>query len=142
MGKASRRKRERKAYGGSKVPLQALPPPLASTARDDPGKISEKLGALVLPLAPPTITLEEYRSLIALGAVAWNLSILGSGYLKEAMEQLDSASREDREHLEEAIAGLVQRKQDLFADDQRVIVHWEVTLRPDGRFHLTAAALS
>lgn len=127
MGKASRGKRERRAETdrvleqvssetGAKVRL---------AQRSSRPKISGSLRELIRPYVDDEIGVEQYRTLVMMGALAWNLS---------ARSEVGSSDRV-RRLLEDG-----EMKARLFPEDQRFIVKTDVREQADGSFYLVAAA--
>ena len=142
MGRASRRKRHRNrradfaSMGGS---------PTLSTARaratpPQPGPVSEALGQLIEPYSHETDSLDTFKALVAIGAIAWNFASLPEVErdkdLTDSMRELDVP---DPKMLQRLLQALIQRKQRLFPHDRRMIVHYEVVTTPAG-YHLTVAS--
>jgi len=143
VGKASRRKRERGAEMqrvlervstnmGGRVPVA---PPGSRP------KISGSLSELIRPYVDYETGIEQYRTLVTRGALAWNLSVRSevgsSDRVQRFFEDAEiSGSRDFRGFIEE----LKIRKARLFPEDQRFIVHTDVREQADGSFYLVAAA--
>jgi len=144
MGKASRRKRERRLGKPLAVPRNvpaSLPGPGHRILRNHGrAKISESLIDLIRPFSTDGADLEQFRGLVAIGAIAWNLAIMDDESLDEALQLFADESIHDREFFESLVTSLVLRKRQLFPDDRRIVAGWEVTPQPDGRFFVTAAA--
>ena len=128
MGKASRKKRHR---------LGAIDLEPAA------GKASTRLAQLIAPHAVDDETRSSYGALVALGAIAWNLSLVPAqdrvGLIREAV--LDAISRgiplTDR-----WLTDLIERKMRLFPSDERWIESYEVIVQPDGRLAILVATIS
>ena len=144
MGRASRRKRERR-QGIFRVPSFAEQeweaPPL-------PGppfglkKISACLIELVDPLISETSDIEECRVVLSMAAMAWNLSHLQAATREESVVGAIESSGDGG--IDDAFTGaflleLAERKRRLFPDDPRVVLSWNVKEIRD-RFHLTVEA--
>ncbi len=126
--------------------IQNLPPdvrdyPLRVRTNSPRGKISAALKTLIEPLVDPGMTVEQYSTIIGIGANAWNHSLLDEPPL-EFIDSLKQLPEEERAYCLAAISLLVERKRRLFPHDDRMVVSWDVTMMPDGGFHLQAAALS
>src|SRR5262245_28887119 len=126
MGKASRRKRERQGMN------LTLPPGLRDTVkiqRHHAGpKISASLGDLIEPYVLDDMTLPEFRKLLAVGAIAWNLSTVDEPKRAEELARFTAAMDEiAATDFETIVRGLVARKRMQFPDDNRFIVTWDVT---------------
>ena len=141
MGRASRLKRDRREF------KLDLPPNLVAELRgtrvrinSGRHKISESLAELIQPFTSGDTSVEEFRRLVALGAMAWNLSVVEGSTPEQMLDLVEDLDASDRELLASLLSDLVLRKQSLFPDDQRFVAAWNVVVRPDGRFFLTAAA--
>lgn len=148
MGRASRRKRDQKAAGGSAAG-RPRPLPAALPRRSDvrsvasPAtlkKLSESLLELIAPFREDGQPLPACQALVALGCLAWNLSLVPE---EERIEKTEVAARElgssEGSQLREVVGTLISRKQSLFPDDHRMIVSYEVTPTDSG-FHLLVAS--
>ncbi len=142
MGRVSRRKRERRALGALDRARNSPAGRRTRVNRDRP-KISEALAALVRPYTAYDMKVEDFRGLVGVGALAWNLSLLEDGPAANALVDLvDGVEVSDRERFESFVCELVDRKRSLFPKDVRFIAAWDVTVKPDGSFFLTAAGAS
>jgi hypothetical protein len=111
--------------------------------RSAPGKkISLRLIKLVEPFRHSEMDVEDFQSLIALAASAWNLCVLPAATIDEFIGQLPVDSAAEMRAVRPLLDSLVARKRRMFPDDDRFITGWDVALQPDGGFFLTAAALS
>lgn len=144
MGRASRKKRLRRTLQGLQPPTN-LPPELRHAelrrTRGRP-KISQSLTDLALPFLIPGMDAEDYRRLIAITAIAWNLSLEEDGSPAKALELVEDMGAAERREFEALLKELIARKRKLFPKDHRLVAGWEVVVRPDGSFLLTAAAMS
>src|SRR5258705_8939873 len=111
-------------------------------AHKNPGdrKISASLYTLVEPYLDGDESLQQVQVLVGLCVLAWNIAntqgTKREGLLRETMEEFRGKGIEALEGL---IGKLTQRKIDLFPDDRRLVVSWEV--REDrGRFYISAAS--
>jgi hypothetical protein len=128
VGKASRKKRHRLGT----IDLE----PAA-------GKASTRLVQLIAPHAVGDETRSSYEALVALGAIAWNLSLVPAqdrdDLIREAV--LGAISRgiplTDR-----WLTDLIERKMRLFPSDERWIESYEVIVQPDGRLAILVATIS
>ena len=105
------------------------------------GKISAALVELIEPYREHELSLGDYQTLITVGVVAWNLSLLPED---ERKQQLYKSLREegisDPAGMDVMIHELVKRKTELFPLDSRMILHYQATATPDG-FHVEAAGV-
>lgn len=139
MGKASRKKRERQGMH------LALPPSMQGAMKvrrhHDGDKISSSLGDLIDPYIIDDMTLDQFRKLVAVGAMAWNLSTFDEPRRAEELDRFIQAVGEvQRSDFEAVIRLLVARKLTHFPDDARFIVAWDVKQNRH-HFHITAAAI-
>jgi hypothetical protein len=145
MGKASRKKqlqRQQKQYGGI--------------------KLSAALIELCEPFEPENLSTKEFEKLIALAAVAWNIAVLPKEErlekltsfietmpnMKEELEaEIDTVLHDDSKDNEFApattmlhfIGAMIQRKDELFPNDNRLVLNYNVKDRPEGP-HLTVSS--
>jgi len=122
MGKASRRKSIR--VTGSAIDLQP-----------SPEKASTRLTQLIAPHVAPGETRDSYAALVALGAMAWNLSLFSG---KERSVLVSDAVRDAMKVglplTVQWLNALIDRKLSLFPSDTRLIEGFEVVEEKDGRF--------
>lgn len=147
MGRASRRKRERRSgllprlariTDGQLGEKTLLAGPL-------PGweKISACLMELILPSLPEDAGIREWRMGIGLAATAWNLALLPEAVRDQEIgqmnQQMEAAAMEDPLFLEALLQGLILRKLRLYPDDLRTVLSWEVR-NAGRRVHVRAIA--
>jgi hypothetical protein len=144
MGRARRRKRERREFGSLDLPSN-IPASIRSRARirksDRRRKVSEALTDLVQPFVEEDMSLEGFRGLVGIGAVAWNLSLLEDPKLDHVSDLLKDQDDDYRAWFEAFVSDLVARKIKLFPKDDRFIAGWKVSLRPDGSYFVTAVGV-
>ena len=145
MGKASRKKqlqRQQKQFGGT--------------------KLSAALIELCEPFEPENLSTKEFEKLIALAAVAWNIAVLPKEErlekltafietmpnMKEELEtEIDMVLYDDSEDTGSApatttihfIGAMIQRKDELFPNDNRLVLNYCVKDSPEGP-HLTVSS--
>ena len=145
MGKASRKKqlqRQQKQYGGI--------------------KLSAALIELCEPFEPENLSTKEFEKLIALAAVAWNIAVLPKEErlekltafietmpnMKEELEtEIDTVLHDDSKDTDFApattmlhfIGAMIQRKDELFPNDNRLVLNYNVKDSPEGP-HLTVSS--
>lgn len=144
MGRASRRKRERRLglipRPSHHVEQTSEPPPLP---RPLPGweKISACLIELILPYLPEQAGIKEWRTGIAMAAMAWNLALLPAserdGEIERMFQQAEAHALDDPLLLEDLLQLLISRKLQLYPDDPRWVLSWEVR-KAGSRFHVMA----
>ena len=146
MGKASRKKhlqRQQKQYGGV--------------------KLSAALIELCEPFEPDILSTKELENLIALAAVAWNIAVLPKDErlerltafietmpnMKEKLEsEIDTVLHDDSKNSDFApattmlhfIGAMIQRKDDLFPNDNRIVVNYNVKDNPEGPYLTVSSA--
>ena len=145
MGKASRKKqlqRQQKQYGGI--------------------KLSAALIDLCEPFEPQNLSTKEFESLIGLATVAWNIAVLPDDERLEKLAAFVEEIPEMREELENEIdtvlhddskdtdfapattmlhfiGAMIQRKEELYPNDNRLILEFNVKDSPEGP-HLTVSS--
>jgi hypothetical protein len=103
-------------------------------------RLSERLVDLIAPYRDGGFA-ERYEMLIGAAATAWNLSLLPEAERPEALRQsFRRAKVRDVEGMAAVIVTLMRRKEQLFPDDDRTIVSWEVS-ESGGQCHVTVASL-
>ena len=146
MGKASRKKhlqRQQKQYGGV--------------------KLSAALIELCEPFEPDILSTKEFENLIALAAVAWNIAVLPKEErlerltafietmpnMKEELEsEIDTVLHDDSKDTDFApattmlhfIGAMIQRKDELFPNDDRIVVNYNVKDNPEGPYLTVSSA--
>ncbi len=145
MGKASRKKqlqRQQKQFGDI--------------------KLSAALIELCEPFEPENLSAKEFEKLIALAAVAWNIAVLPKEErlekltafietmpnMKEELEtEIDTVLHDDSKDTDFApattmlhfIGAMIQRKDELFPNDIRIVLNYNVKDSPEGP-HLTVSS--
>jgi hypothetical protein len=146
VGKASRKKhlqRQQKQYGGV--------------------KLSAALIELCEPFEPDILSTKEFENLIALAAVAWNIAVLPKEErlerltafietmpnMKEELEsEIDTVLHDDSKNTDFApattmlhfIGAMIQRKDELFPNDDRIVVNFNVKDNPEGPYLTVSSA--
>ena len=146
MGKASRKKhlqRQQKQYGGV--------------------KLSAALIELCEPFEPDILSTKQFENLIALAAVAWNIAVLPKEErlerltafietmpnMKEELEsEIDTVLHDDSKNTDFApattmlhfIGAMIQRKDELFPNDDRIVVNYNVKDNPEGPYLTVSSA--
>jgi len=126
---------------------EKLAPVLGHTeaAFAEPGdrvSMSDALSTLVEPYAELAETEEAFRAVLTLGMLAWNATLLPEEERKDAVEEavgkLPEGFREDRAQI---IGELMTRKERLFPENRRLIVHFEIVETEDACRLLVASAV-
>lgn len=145
MGKASRKKhlqRQQKQYGGN--------------------KLSAALIELCEPFEPENLSAKEFEKLIALAAVAWNIAVLPKeerlekltafietmpNMKEELKSEIDTVLHDNSKDTDFApattmlhfIGAMIQRKDELFPNDIRLVLNYNVKDCPEGP-HLSVSS--
>jgi hypothetical protein len=128
VGKASRRKHQR---------LGTIN--LEPNAR----KASTRLALLIAPHAVDGETKSSYEALVALGAIAWNLSLVPAKDRDDlTREAVRAAVSRGIPLTDRWLNDLVERKMSLFPSEERWIESYEVVVQPDGRLAILVATVS
>jgi len=146
VGKASRKKhlqRQQKQYGGV--------------------KLSAALIELCEPFEPDILSTKQFENLIALAAVAWNIAVLPKEErlerltafietmpnMKEELEsEIDTVLHDDSKNTDFApattmlhfIGAMIQRKEELFPNDDMIVVNFNVKDNPEGPYLTVSSA--
>jgi len=137
LGKASRRKRERR------LGLQISEPAAPLTPWSGREKISACLITMVRPLLPPEAGIAEWRMGIAVAALGWNLAILPVAERVREIERLvqdPEANELGVPFLLDLLLVLIAQKLRLYPDDPRLVLSYDIQKAGSGRFHITAMA--
>ena len=144
MGKASRRKRERR------LGLFPRPSHFEQTSETPPlpgnlprrEKISACLIELILPYLPEEASIRAWQAGVALAATAWNLTALPASVRDQEIARMlrqEAGALEDPFFLADLLQLLITRKLRLYPDDPRLVLNWEVR-KAGSRVHVTAMA--
>ena len=94
------------------------------------------------PYRHDRLTLKAYRALIGMAAAAWNVTLLPERERTQAFREIIAgAAAKDRHAVADILVALVRRKEELFPDDRRTIVHWEVSELAD-EYHVSVASIT
>ncbi len=147
MGKASRKKQLQR----QQKPFECI-------------KLSAALIELCAEFEPENLSTKEFENLIALAAVAWNIGASPKeeriDKLTAFIDEMPSMRQELENELDTVVSddskdaplspakttlhflgSLIQRKDELFPDDKRLIVNFNIIDSPKGR-HITVASAS
>jgi len=153
MGKASRRKLDKRAHGVLNSATKVRP--TVSSARElrirrDPPqeeKISNALVTLLEDEVPEGSPVESYKVALGFIAICWNISLLGTP--KERSDAIlavigpnDGADAVIRRELISQMERLIANKHKRFPHDRRAVVSWDITFDEDTMRITAAAALS
>ena len=109
--------------------------------RNTPGKkISDALVDLVLPYKDDAMTDEAYQTLLSLGILAWNLTLLAERERESMLADcIASCPQEERGMARNLIGELMARKQALFPNVKRYIVSFELSNIGD-QYHINVVS--
>ena len=142
LGRASRRKRERR------LGLFPQPPHFELLKHPLPGnlprreKISACLIELIRPYLPEEASIHAWQAGIAMAATAWNLTALPGSVRDGEIERLlqqEAEALEDPLFMEDLLQLLITRKLQLYPDDPRMVLSWDVR-KAGSRVHVTAVS--
>ena len=107
-------------------------------------RMSDALDDLIEPYCEHAESEDAYRSLLFLGMLAWNASLLpedrGQAMINKTLnERMTRASDEQRSNARQFVEALVKRKNEHFAANRREIISFQLIHTSDG-YDLTVAA--
>jgi hypothetical protein len=115
--------------------------------RDQPGlaSMSEALEELVRPYVQLEFSRHQLESMLSLGVIAWNLSIMGKESsqkildksLSDAMRGLGAEALEVSRFL---VTEMIQRKKELFPDNDRMMMHFDLHFAGAGQYNISVAS--
>jgi hypothetical protein len=106
-------------------------------------KASTRLAQLIEPHVEPDETKRSYEALVALGAIAWNLSLVPAQERGDMIrEAVSGAVSRGIPLTDRWLNDLIERRMKLFPSEERWIESYEVTVKPDGRLVILVATLS
>jgi|CXWL01.1.fsa_nt_gi hypothetical protein len=106
-------------------------------------KISHALTVILQATIQEDADFEDYKKLLGLIVIAWNLSTLDREI--RAQELLKIATKIFSEHANTGsmlIQALIDKKQELFPDDHRFITNYSITPSGDGELYINAAIMA
>jgi len=150
MGKASRKKHSKKQQ-------------IANLEKYSGVKLSEALIDICEPYDYDDLSLAEYKKLMAMAALAWNIANQPKDSRHEALLGFVKSMPEFKEELEtdvnqfmankdpqaepptsivmlQIVSALIQRKDELYPNDDRVVMDFKVTETPTDR-HLSVSSI-
>ena len=105
-------------------------------------KMSQVVIDFIEPYVEYAETYEAYQKLVSVAIVAWNTALFPEkkqkAIVKKMMKSL-SLPRSDARDMKGIIQELIERKNERFAEHNRIIVEYHVTETRDG-FHLSVAS--
>jgi hypothetical protein len=135
--KKARQKQKKRGHLGKVPPILRNLPKGAKLIGAIPGM--PKMSAVFLDFLEPYWKNEaQLRKLLIIGVIAWNAGCV-TGEKKAALVEptLALVPAEFREELKCMLDDMISRKETQFADDRRLILNYDLTMRPDGKPHLT-----
>jgi hypothetical protein len=100
-------------------------------------KMSDVLMTFIKPYEDTWENLDELRELLGVAIVAWNAAIEPDHWGEAVQSALAKLPPDDREECQSMIAELVERKQQFFAQNRRLIIDYELSPLPDGQPYLS-----
>lgn len=101
-----------------------------SSEISQPHLVSGLILDFLSPESPFCPTKEDYRALVTLGITAWNIALLDEKIQEEQIQIVMKKLKHDT-NMEEAIRGLIARKQEYFGEYKYLIARHEVTFTHD-----------
>ena len=102
-------------------------------------KISAALLDLIDPYVDSSVDLDDFKSIVGVAALAWNLSHLSkSEQVRQMRKMYQDPEIREPELLIEVLQDLMARKSELFPDDSRLVVGWQVRQTKRNSFYVTA----
>ena len=99
-------------------------------------KMSAVLGHFIEPYVHLTKTREAYESLVTVAAVAWNTAIFSPEEREELLRKTEkNLPKDSRQGFHDLVTELMERKRRYFADNQWMILSYEITVLP-GQYRL------
>lgn len=143
MGKASRRKQQRRHY--EQLTIEGLPEHLKQdqvrVRRQHSGeKISDALLEVMKPFVESGMSTEQMRALAEFAVLAWNLSLQSRIDRQAVQHQFKHLSEEMQQATLGLLAQMIERKWQQYPDDRRAIASFQLHETDDGGWYVTAAA--
>jgi hypothetical protein len=108
-------------------------------------KMSEVLEDFVEPYTDGTLNKHGLEMLFSMGALAWNIALMPKEkrikMLAEAFSSImPNSDPEDIAFGKDLVDKLIQRKEEFFADNQRMIMNFELQYVSHGEYHISVAS--
>ncbi len=132
LDKKRRRRQLRKKMGRS-----SFLPGDTTIIYDLPGaaKMSEVLLEFVEPYMESAPTEDALRKLLTLAIVAWNAALIPPAEREALIRKTEDGLPPDmRSDFRAILEPMILRKQQLFSDNRRAIIEYELTMRPAGPY--------
>jgi hypothetical protein len=115
--------------------------------RDQPGlaSMSDVLEELVRPYLEATSNRTQLEMMFSLGSVAWNMSILAKDSSQEMLDKslLNMMKKQGLGNVEISrflVEKLIDRKNKLFPDNNRMIMHFDLHYAGSGQYNISVAS--
>jgi hypothetical protein len=115
--------------------------------RDQPGlaTMSDALEELIRPYLEATSNRTQLEMLFSLGSVAWNMSILAKDSSQEMLDKslLNMMKKQGLGNVEIPrflVEKLIDRKNKLFPDNNRMIMHFDLHYAGSGQYNISVAS--
>ena len=132
LDKKRRRRQLRKKMGRS-----SFLPGDTAIVYDPPGaaKMSEALIEFIEPYRESATTEDELRKLLTMAIVAWNAALIAPAEREALIRKTEDGLPPDmRSDFRAILEPMILRKQQLFSDNRRAIIEYELTMRPAGPY--------
>lgn len=150
MGKASRRKIDQRSQGvlamakGVIQSISGSPKIRVRSNLPQEEKISNALSTLLMAEVPEGAPLADYKTVLDIIVIAWNISLMDANQQPSAIQNLITdvvtADTVTNTEFQAHIRHLIIKKQILFSHDNRAIIAWDVWFAGD-KIRVSASAL-
>ena len=108
-------------------------------------KMSEVLEDFVEPYTDSTLNKHGLEMLFSMGVLAWNIALMPAEKRIEMVNEAFAATMPDRDPEDIAVGKdfveeLIHRKEKFFADNQRMIMNFELQYVARGEYHISVAS--
>jgi hypothetical protein len=94
----------------------------------------ERMSQVLSEFVEPYLGTHHFEDLLTIGVTAWNATVDPGHESQLALHDLiDATPRDEREEVKFLIADMQQRKYELFADDMRLMLDFDVRYTPTGK---------
>jgi hypothetical protein len=95
--------------------------------------MSEVLLEFIEPYAADSRTPEDLGRVVAVAVIAWNAACAAGSAREELLREMEPAfPPEARQGIRGIIQAMIRRKEQLYPNDQRIVVSYEVSMTPHG----------
>jgi hypothetical protein len=132
--KKDKRKKDKRARRRLGRAARALPgDTMIVVSPPGQAKMSEVLVEFLEPYAEHWRTVEEFRKLVSVGALAWNAALLPRSERESFFQEMVQAvPPEVRQDMRSIVEEMIHRKETYFAANKRAIVNYEIAMTPAG----------